>query len=212
MKFYAFIRVFTVTLVSIINGRVTYLNKDRLPQQGNYVLVGPHRTWWDPVWYAMAAYPKKFIFMAKRELFRFAPLRWLITALGAFPVDRNNVGPSVIKYPVNELKHGERSLIMFPTGSRHSQDLKAGSIIIAKMSGQPIVPAVYQGPVKFSHLFKRNNTTINFGEPIVIDRKARLNDETIEHYNQEIQAAFAALDQEINPDWVYHDPKAGQKK
>ncbi|MCK8638313.1 lysophospholipid acyltransferase family protein [Fructobacillus fructosus] len=207
---YRFIRVFVVTLVSIINGRTYYLNKNRLPKEDNYILVAPHRTWWDPVWYAMAAYPKRFIFMAKKELFKNLFLRKLIVSLGAFPVDRKNVGPDVIRKPVSELKTGDRSLIMFPSGSRHSQKLKSGSILIAKLSKKPIVPAVYQGPVKFSHLFLRKRVTMNFGEPIVIDPKVKLTDEVIAKYNEKIEAAFAQLDDEIDPNWVYVDPKAKQ--
>ncbi|MBS9334760.1 1-acyl-sn-glycerol-3-phosphate acyltransferase [Fructobacillus sp. M1-13] len=205
--FYRFIRVFVVTLVSIINGRTHYLNKNRLPKDDNYILVAPHRTWWDPVWYAMAAYPKRFIFMAKKELFQNYFLRQLIVSLGAFPVDRKNVGSDVIRKPVSELKSGDRSLIMFPSGSRHSQKLKSGSILIAKLSKKPIVPAVYQGPVKFSHLFLRKRVTMNFGEPIYIDPKVKLTDEVIAEYNDKIQASFEALDQEIDPNWVYVDPK-----
>ncbi|MBK0039910.1 MULTISPECIES: lysophospholipid acyltransferase family protein [Leuconostoc] len=212
MKFYDFLRGVAVAIIWTINGRITYMNRDKLPKDDNYVLVGPHRTWWDPVWYAVAAYPKHFIFMAKIELFKFKPLAWLIKSAGAFPVDRENVGPSVIKYPVRELKSGQRSLIMFPSGSRHSDDLKSGSLLIARMAGKPIVPAVYQGPVKFSHLFKRHNTTINFGEPIYIDRADKLNAENIAKYTDIMQSAFDKLDDEINPDWHYIDPKRIQKK
>lgn len=211
MKFYDVLHGIVVGLIWTINGRIKYMHRDRLPVNDNYILVGPHRSWWDPVWYAVAAYPKHFIFMAKIELFKFPPLAWLIRAAGAFPVDRENVGPSVIKVPVRELKSGERSLIMFPSGSRHSAELKSGTILIAKMSGKPIVPAVYQGPVKFSQLFKRNNTTINFGEPIVVDRKDKLDKENITKYTQMIQDAFDRLDQEINPDFVYIDPKHEKK-
>ncbi|WP_029509845.1 lysophospholipid acyltransferase family protein [Leuconostoc lactis] len=211
MKFYDVLHGIVVGLIWTINGRVKYMHRDRLPVNDNYILVGPHRSWWDPVWYAVAAYPKHFIFMAKIELFKFPPLAWLIRAAGAFPVDRENVGPSVIKVPVRELKSGDRSLIMFPSGSRHSAELKSGTILIAKMSGKPIVPAVYQGPVKFSQLFKRNNTTINFGEPIVVDRKDKLDKENITKYTQMIQDAFDRLDQEINPDFVYIDPKHEKK-
>ena len=195
MKFYDVLHGIVVGLIWTINGRIKYMHRDRLPVNDNYILVGPHRSWWDPVWYAVAAYPKHFIFMAKIELFKFPPLAWLIRAAGAFPVDRENVGPSVIKVPVRELKSGDRSLIMFPSGSRHSAELKSGTILIAKMSGKPIVPAVYQGPVKFSQLFKRNNTTINFGEPIVVDRKDKLDKENITKYTQMIQDAFDRLDQ-----------------
>ena len=211
MKFYDVLHGIVVGLIWTINGRIKYMHRDRLPVNDNYILVGPHRSWWDPVWYAVAAYPKHFIFMAKIELFKSLPLAWLIRAAGAFPVDRENVGPSVIKVPVRELKSGDRSLIMFPSGSRHSAELKSGTILIAKMSGKPIVPAVYQGPVKFSQLFKRNNTTINFGEPIVVDRKDKLDKENITKYTQMIQDAFDRLDQEINPDFVYIDPKHEKK-
>lgn len=211
MKFYDVLHGIVVGLIWTINGHIKYMHRDRLPVNDNYILVGPHRSWWDPVWYAVAAYPKHFIFMAKIELFKFPPLAWLIRAAGAFPVDRENVGPSVIKVPVRELKSGDRSLIMFPSGSRHSAELKSGTILIAKMSGKPIVPAVYQGPVKFSQLFKRNNTTINFGEPIVVDRKDKLDKENITKYTQMIQDAFDRLDQEINPDFVYIDPKHEKK-
>ena len=211
MKFYDVLHGIVVGLIWTINGRIKYIHRDRLPVNDNYILVGPHRSWWDPVWYAVAAYPKHFIFMAKIELFKFPPLAWLIRAAGAFPVDRENVGPSVIKVPVRELKSGDRSLIMFPSGSRHSAELKSGTILIAKMSGKPIVPAVYQGPVKFSQLFKRNNTTINFGEPIVVDRKDKLDKENITKYTQMIQDAFDRLDQEINPDFVYIDQKHEKK-
>lgn len=68
MKFYDFLRGVAVAIIWTINGRITYMNRDKLPKDDNYVLVGPHRTWWDPVWYAVAAYPKHFIFMAKIEL------------------------------------------------------------------------------------------------------------------------------------------------
>lgn len=211
MKFYDVLHGIVVGLIWTINGCIKYMHRDRLPVNDNYILVGPHRSWWDPVWYAVAAYPKHFIFMAKIELFKFPPLAWLIRAAGAFPVDRENVGPSVIKVPVRELKSGDRSLIMFPSGSRHSAELKSGTILIAKMSGKPIVPAVYQGPVKFSQLFRRNNTTINFGEPIVVDRKDKLDKENITKYTQMIQDVFDRLDQEINPDFVYIDPKHEKK-
>ena len=211
MKFYDVLHGIVVGLIWTINGRIKYMHRDRLPVNDNYILVGPHRSWWDPVWYAVAAYPKHFIFMAKIELFKFPPLAWLIRSAGAFPVDRENVGPSVIKVPVRELKSGDRSLIMFPSGSRHSAELKSGTILIAKMSGKPIVPAVYQGPVKFSQLFKRNNTTINFGEPIVVDRKDKLDKENITKYTQMIQDVFDRLDQEINPNFVYIDPKHEKK-
>lgn len=204
---YSFIKVLVQVLISLINGKVNILNKEKLPE-GNYILVGPHRSWWDPVWYALSAQPKRFIFMAKKELFKNKLAAKFLKSLGAFEVDRNNAGPSVIKYPVNELRKGNRSLLMFPTGSRHSAELKAGVLLIAKMSGKPIVPAVYQGPVKFSKLFSlrhRNSTYMAFGDPIYVP-KGKLTDEEQAKILEQIQQAFDDLDKQINPDFVYVDP------
>ena len=135
--FYSFIRVIVRIIVYIVNGKPTYLNKEKLPT-GNYILVGPHRTWFDPLYFALAASPKKFSFMAKEELFKNPILRFILVHANAFPVNRENPGPSVIKTPVKWLKKKDLSLIMFPSGTRHSQKLKGGAILIAKLSGVPV--------------------------------------------------------------------------
>ena len=64
--------------------------------------------------------------MAKKELFKSRIFDWWIRMCGAFPIDRENPGQEAIKYPVNMLKKSNRSLIMFPSGSRHSSDVKGG--------------------------------------------------------------------------------------
>lgn len=201
---YTFIKHLVSGLLTLINGRPQFHHKDRLPS-GSYVLVAPHRTWLDPILYALAAYPKRFSFMAKKELFQNRFLKWLITKLNAFPVDRQNPGPSAIKVPVKILKKGELSTIIFPSGTRHSQELKNGAFVIAKLANVPIVPAVYQGPLSFKALFSRRKVQINFGEPIVIDRKTRMNDENLAQLEKDLNAAFAALDRELDPTFQYVD-------
>ncbi len=81
--FYTFIRYVAAGVVWLINGRYTLTGQDKLPQ-GNYILVGPHRTWWDPIFFALAAWPHKFSFMAKKELFKNPILRWFTPML--FPL------------------------------------------------------------------------------------------------------------------------------
>ncbi len=63
--------------------------------------------------------------MAKEELFKNPVLRFILTHSNAFPVKRDNPGPSVIKTPVKILKSTNLGLIMFPSGTRHATDLKA---------------------------------------------------------------------------------------
>ncbi|WP_439646229.1 lysophospholipid acyltransferase family protein [Secundilactobacillus odoratitofui] len=152
--FYSFIRVVVRVLLFIVNGNAHYEHKERLPE-GNYILVGPHRTWFDPIYYALAGSPKKFSFMAKIELFKNPVLRWILKHANAFAVDRDHPGPSAIKTPVRLLKKKRFILNHVSIWTRHSQDLKGGVAVIAKLAKVPIVPTVYQGPLTFKQLFTR---------------------------------------------------------
>ncbi|WP_203648830.1 lysophospholipid acyltransferase family protein [Secundilactobacillus yichangensis] len=205
--FYSFIRVVVRMIVYVINGKPRFEHTDRLPK-GNYILVGPHRTWFDPIYYALAGSPKKFSFMAKIELFKNPILRWILKHANAFPVDRQNPGPSAIKTPVRLLKNSHLSLIMFPSGTRHSQDLKGGVAVIAKLSKVPIVPTVYQGPLTFKQLFSRQKITVSFGDSFMVDPKMKLNEEGFKVIETKMQNGFDRLDKEIDPNFHYVDPKS----
>lgn len=204
--FYSFIRVVVRVLLFIVNGNAHYEHKERLPE-GNYILVGPHRTWFDPIYYALAGSPKKFSFMAKIELFKNPVLRWILKHANAFAVDRDHPGPSAIKTPVRLLKKSNLSLIMFPSGTRHSQDLKGGVAVIAKLAKVPIVPTVYQGPLTFKQLFTRKKITVSFGEPFYVDPKLKLDEAGFKVIESQMQQGFDRLDKEIDPTFKYVDPK-----
>lgn len=205
--FYSFLRNVIRVILLIVNGKAKYLNREKIPE-GPYILVGPHRTWFDPVYFALAASPRKFSFMAKEELFQNSIFRWLLHHVNGFSVNRDHPGPSAIKTPVRILRKGELSLIMFPSGSRHSQELKGGAAVIAKMAKVPLVPAVYQGPLTFKRLFSRKRVTVAFGDPITIDRKMKLDEAGQATIEQQMQAAFNALDKQINPNFEYVDVTA----
>lgn len=201
--FYTVMRGIVKTILLIINGNAHYEKKDRIPPNQNYILIAPHRTWWEPLYLAVGGSPKKFSFMAKKELFKNPILRFILTHANAFPVDREHPGPSAIKTPVKLLKNTSLSLIMFPSGTRHSSELKGGVALIAKMAKVPIVPAVYQGPLTLKDLFKRRRITVRFGEPIDISDIAKIDKEGIAEVERRMQHAFDGLDQEIDPDFHY---------
>ncbi len=96
-------------------------------------------------------------------------------------------------------------LILFPSGTRHSTQLKSGAALIAQLSGVPLVPTVYQGPLTFKQLFTRKRITVAFGEPITIDRKQKLTEDFQKQVEKEMQSAFDALDYGVNPDFKYVD-------
>ena len=47
--FYRFIRQVARFVVFLLNGNARYTNKERLPKEEADILVGPHRTWFDPI-------------------------------------------------------------------------------------------------------------------------------------------------------------------
>ena len=209
--FYSFMRGLVRLIITIINGRPRYQGRENLPE-GAYILVGPHRTWFDPLYYALAGSPMKFSFMAKEELFKNPVLRFILVHANAFPVNRQHPGPSAIKTPVKFLRSGKLSLIMFPSGTRHSQELKGGATVIAKMAGVPLVPTVYQGPLTFKQLFSRQRVTVRFGKPIDIDRKLKLDDAGQKQIETKMLHAFDALDRQIAPTFKYVDPATTRQK
>lgn len=193
--------------LTLINGRPQIEGKDKLPE-GNYILVAPHRTWMDPVLLALATFPRKYAFMAKEELFAKPAANWFLRKLNAFPVNRDNPGPSAIKTPVRLLKQSNLSTIIFPSGSRYSSELKGGAFVIAKLAGVPLVPAVYQGPLSFGQLFSRQKRRIAIGNPIPVDRRLKLNEENQKALEDQLQAAFDQLDNQLDPSFTYIPEKA----
>ena len=194
--FFSFMRGVVRVILFLINGNARYQNKEALPQNENYILVAP-------LYLAVAARPKKFSFMAKEELFKNPILRFILIHANAFPVKRDKPGPSAVKTPVKILKDTDLSLIMFPSGTRHSTALKGGMALIAKMAKVKIVPSVYQGPLTLKDLFKRRRVTVRFGEAIDISDIKKMDKEGLAEVERRIQGAFTKLDQEIDPNFVY---------
>ena len=200
--FYKIIRPIARFIVWVLNGHLHIHHKNRLPK-GNYILVAPHRTWWEPILFALGASPMEFMFMAKIELFKNPVLRFILDHAHAFPVDRKNPGPSALKIPVKGLRKGELSLIIFPSGTRHSAELKGGALLISKMSQKPMVPVVYQGPLSFNCLLYTSDAADDFGDPITIDRKTKLTHENEQILFKQLEDAWNSLDKELDPNFHY---------
>ncbi|MGT2799661.1 lysophospholipid acyltransferase family protein [Streptococcus marmotae] len=193
--FYSYLRSLLVFLLWAVNGNIHYHDREKiLPQDENYILVAPHRTFWDPVFLGYASAPKQFIFMAKKELFKDRGFGWWISKCGAFPIDRENPGTAAIKYPVKMLKKSNRSLVMFPSGTRHSTKLKGGVAVIAKTAKVKIMPATYIGPMTVKNLLLGDRIDVAFGNPIDISDVKRLDDAGIAEVTHRIESEFNRLD------------------
>lgn len=193
---YTFAR-FIVKVILNIFGRIRIHDKDKLPQHDGYVIACTHTGWVDILWLGVAVMPVKIHYMAKKELFKSAFLRWLMNGLNAFPVDRENPGPSSLKVPRRLIKEN-KVVGIFPSGTRTSEDvpLKRGAVTIANRSHAPIVPVAYTGPSNFKELLKRQKPKIIFGDPIhaPADLPKR---EAMDHMAVELDEALKSLQAKI---------------
>ncbi|MBO1004049.1 1-acyl-sn-glycerol-3-phosphate acyltransferase [Pseudogracilibacillus auburnensis] len=178
-------------------GFLKVYEKENLPSSDGYVIACTHTGWVDILWLGVSILPTKVHYMAKKELFESRFLNWLMNHLNAFPVDRENPGPSSIKTPMRLIKDGE-IVGIFPSGTRTSEDvpLKRGAVTIASYAKAPIVPAAYVGPNNFKELFKFKRPKIVFGKPIQL-RKDLSKKEALEVMMTELNDALKELQQTI---------------
>jgi len=127
------------------------------------IIAGNHQSAIDPLLIAIG-FRIRPAFLAKHTLFRTRFKAWFFKHVNAIPVDRNEVGLSVIKRCLAELKAG-RKLILFPEGTRRisleeSSSLKGGAALFALKAGVYIQPIHYIGKPGF---WRRNKLVI--GKP-----------------------------------------------
>lgn len=186
-----------VKVILSLFGRINVYQKDNLPKAESYVIACTHTGWVDILWLGVATLPIEIHYMAKKELFQSKFTKWLMESLHAFPVDRENPGPSAIKTPRKLLKEG-KVVGIFPSGTRSSEDvpLKRGAVTIAVHADVPIVPAAYVGPNNFKDLFKRKKPSIIYGEPIKLAEGVSKK-EGMEVLMQQLDQAMNALHDQL---------------
>ncbi|HCP14398.1 MAG TPA: 1-acyl-sn-glycerol-3-phosphate acyltransferase [Peptococcaceae bacterium] len=194
---YLFFARLTRCLLRIVNGKTTYLHQDRIPEEINYVMAAPHRTYLDAAYIATALYPREIAFLAKQDLFSNRFLTWLLTKVHAIPVNRENPGTNVIRQPVRVLREGKMSVGIFPSGSRGKMEIKGGAALIAKMGKVPILPVVYDGPLTLKDIFARRPAYVNIGELIYLKEEPKLGKEEAEDIAGQVLQAFQQLTDEI---------------
>lgn len=170
--FYLFAGYVLKFLFSLFGGPIKVYQRENLPDRSGYIIACTHTGWVDIIWLGISILPNKIHYMAKKELFENKILKWLVETLNAFPVDRENPGPSSIKIPTKLIKEG-KIVGIFPSGTRTNENvpLKRGAVTIANYAKAPIVPAAYVGPNNFKEFFQFKRPRIIFGEPIYLRKE-----------------------------------------
>lgn len=170
--FYTLIRGLVVALcVSYTRARV--VGKHNIPKSGPFLLAPIHRSNIDtPL--AAAVTSRRMRFMGKDSIWKFKPVGWIISSLGAFPVTRGSADREALKRCIAVLQSGE-PLVLFPEGTRQSgpvvQPLFDGAAYVAVKAGVPIIPVGIGGSEgvmpKGSKMIYPRKCVLVVGEPIV---------------------------------------------
>ncbi len=165
-KFYKVIHaIFAKPVEAIFRVRVS--GYDKLPA-GGYLLCANHTSMLDVLILSVGTH-RQIRYMAKKELFSIPLLKQLITALGAYPVNRGGADVASIKRTISLLTEGE-TVCIFPQGTRHagadpaSTPVRSGIGMISWHAKATVVPAYIKTDGNRVRFFRR--TELIIGDPI----------------------------------------------
>jgi 1-acyl-sn-glycerol-3-phosphate acyltransferase len=158
---------------------------ESLPMTGPLVIVCNHQSNWDPPLVGTCS-PRVLNYLAKEDLFRFAPLGWLIRSFNGIPLDRDGGGLAGIKETLKRLKRGE-AILIFPEGTRSPdgtlQPIKPGFLTLVRRTGAAIqtvgLDGMYQSWPRKNLLPRPGRVFVHFGRVLTPDEIAALNDEDL---------------------------------
>jgi 1-acyl-sn-glycerol-3-phosphate acyltransferase len=167
---------------------------EHLPSEGGFVLAANHTSNLDPWPLGLPLFPQRWLrFMAKSELYWW-PLRALLDAVGAFPVERGRGDLEAIARAVELVRSGE-VVVMFPEGTRQRKGLRkrwearphTGAARIAQRAGAPLVPAAIKGT---DRLVRLGPLRVAYGPPVEVSADSH---ETTERLMAAIQRLYETL-------------------
>lgn len=198
--FYSVIRGIVVW-VCVAYTRTTVIGAHHIPKNGAFLLAPIHRSNIDtPL--AAAVTRRRMRFMGKDTIWKFRPIGWIVSALGAFPVTRGTADREALKRCVAVLQAGE-PLVLFPEGTRQSgpvvMPLFDGAAYVAVKAGVPIIPVGIGGservmPKGAKMIYPRKSVVI-VGEPIIVpvDENGRVPRSAVRDITQQLSDVLQRL-------------------
>jgi len=129
--------------------QVTVEGLENIPPKGGLCFIGNHPGDFDVI-LALAYIPRRFGFIAKKEVLFLPFVNIWVLLLGGLFIDRKNIaqGKRAIEKGAERIKNGA-SMIIFPEGTRSRGrgllPFKAGAFKLATLANAPIVPLVIHG-------------------------------------------------------------------
>ncbi len=117
---------------------------EHLPDSSAFVLLVKHQRWEDIPLLGVSV-PRPLYYVAKVELFRFAPVRWFLTSLGGIPLNRQRPLESrrSLRRILDHLRGGD-GVVIFPEGTYYRGSMGAPRAGLVRMllskTSPPFVP------------------------------------------------------------------------
>jgi 1-acyl-sn-glycerol-3-phosphate acyltransferase len=182
--FYFLMRSFIGLALGFYFRRIERFHAERVPASGPVLIVANHPCSLTDSFVVGYSVERPVSFMATVQLFRFAPLRWLLTRCGVIPVNRLKDDPRGMKSVLETFERCyavmERggAVALFPEGITHDdlqlKEVKTGAARMAlelshRHDGKldlRIVPVGLNFAAKENY---RSDVFVNFGEPIRVN-------------------------------------------
>jgi 1-acyl-sn-glycerol-3-phosphate acyltransferase len=121
--------------------RLTIEGTENIPKDGAFVLSPVHRSYLDTP--LQCIFPRHLRFMGKDSMWKNGASAWLLTALGGFPVSRDQADRTALATTIDVISRGHPT-VLFAEGERKRgprvYPLKQGAVYVAARTGVPILP------------------------------------------------------------------------
>ncbi|MBI2207593.1 MAG: AMP-binding protein [Candidatus Rokubacteria bacterium] len=137
------------TVLSLAGCRLRVDGLDRVPRAGRVVFAANHASYLDAV-VLLAAIPRRFHFVAKKELVAVPLVGAVIRRVGHLTVDRVDLAQSVADAArVRDELERDEAVVFFPEGTfREAAGLlpfRLGAFTVAVETGAPVIPVAIRG-------------------------------------------------------------------
>ncbi|HZV33528.1 MAG TPA: lysophospholipid acyltransferase family protein, partial [Verrucomicrobiae bacterium] len=183
---------------------------ENVPLTGPVILASNHESFLDPPLVG-SGLKRDINYLARKSLFRYPGIGWVLRTVNAVPVDRDGGGAAGLKAIMDRL-HAGGAIILFPEGTRTRdgklQPARSGIGLTVIKSDAPVVPVrvfgTYEAWGRNVHFPRPHRVAVKYGKPMDFAKvraeakdcsKTRLK-EIYQQVADEIMVAIAALKNE----------------